>query len=307
MKAAIFSCKGLGDGLISLLLSNNLYLNGFSTDTFHDNLDQMQSFFSHLPIKKFPNEDKIDQILKFYDQIFISYDESSKFIMKLIKKGKGNFINKVFVLNPCPSKKIGKQPYHEDALFDPNINMVENILLFCKKILKLKKISKKIDIKIDKNLTYKKFVKRVIIHPASAKKSKNYPIDKYIKLSQILKNKGYEPVFVIKENEREKFKIIEEKKLILKSFDNLKDLTNFIYESSFMIGNDSGIGHLSSLLGLSTISIFRNHRSAKLWRPGWSQNKAIFPSRFIPNISIYRLRDKHWKKFISFRKILKYF
>ena len=110
MKAAIFSCKGLGDGLISLLLSSNLYLNGFETDTFHDNLDQMQTFFSHLSIKKIPNEDELDQILKYYDQLFVSYDESSKFIMKLIKKGKENFIDKVFVLNPCPSKKIGSQP-----------------------------------------------------------------------------------------------------------------------------------------------------------------------------------------------------
>ncbi|HEU63823.1 MAG: hypothetical protein KR126chlam4_00003 [Candidatus Anoxychlamydiales bacterium] len=307
MKAAIFSCKGLGDGLISLLLSNNLYLNGYRVDTFHGSLDQMQSFFSHLPIKKYPNEDKIDQILKFYDQIFVSYNESSSFIMKLIKEGKKIFIDKVFVLNPCPSKKIGGQPYHRDALFDPSINMVDNILLFCKKILKLKKTSKKIDLKIDKNLTFKKFEKRVILHPASAKKSKNWPINKYIKLAQVLKLKGYDPVFVIKENEREEFKIIEEKKIILKSFDNLKNLTNFIYESSFMIGNDSGIGHLSSLLGLRTISIFRNHRSANLWRPGWSQNEAIFPARFIPNISVYRLRDKHWKRFISFRKILKHF
>ncbi|KKL93291.1 hypothetical protein LCGC14_1876180, partial [marine sediment metagenome] len=193
MKAAIFSCKGLGDGLISLLLSNNLYLNGYRVDTFHGSLDQMQSFFSHLPIKKYPNEDKIDQILKFYDQIFVSYNESSSFIMKLIKEGKKIFIDKVFVLNPCPSKKIGGQPYHRDALFDPSINMVDNILLFCKKILKLKKTSKKIDLKIDKNLTFKKFEKRVILHPASAKKSKNWPINKYIKLAQVLKLKGYDP------------------------------------------------------------------------------------------------------------------
>ena len=95
MKAAIFSCKGLGDGLISLLLSSNLYLNGFETDTFHGSLDQMQNLFYELPIKKIPNEDKIDQILKFYDQIFVSYDESSKFIMKLIKDGKDNFVDKV--------------------------------------------------------------------------------------------------------------------------------------------------------------------------------------------------------------------
>ena len=91
----------------------------------------------------------------------------------------------MFVLNPCPSKKLGGQPYHEDALFDPNLNMVDNILKFCKNILKLKKTSKNIDLKLDRNLIFKNFEKRVILHPTSAKKIKNWPIDKYIKLAQI--------------------------------------------------------------------------------------------------------------------------
>ncbi len=304
MKVANFSSEGLGDGLIALMLSYNLYLNGYEIDTFHNTLDQMQSYFPNLPIKKYPRLGDIDEILKNYNQIFISYNENSTFIQKLIKEGKKTKTSKVFVLNPCPSKKIGSQPFYKDAFFDPNLCMVENIENFSKNILNLKKTSKKIDLSIPKNLRLKKCQRRVIIHPSSAKKSKNYSIDKYLLLAKVLKDKNFEPIFVIAEKERDEYQMIEDLGFNLKAFDNLKDLTAFVYESSFMIGNDSGIGHLASLLSLPTITIFRNHRSAKLWRPGWSQNKVIFPNRFIPNLSIYRLRDKHWQEFIPFRKIL---
>ena len=36
MRAAVFSSKGIGDGLISLILSHNLHLNGYNVVTFHD-------------------------------------------------------------------------------------------------------------------------------------------------------------------------------------------------------------------------------------------------------------------------------
>ncbi|EKD28064.1 MAG: hypothetical protein ACD_79C00443G0001, partial [uncultured bacterium] len=83
MKAAIFSCKGLGDGLISAALANNLSLNNYEVDLFHNTLIDIQSFFKNFKIKKYPGVEEINFILKFYDQIFVSYDESNNFIMDL--------------------------------------------------------------------------------------------------------------------------------------------------------------------------------------------------------------------------------
>jgi len=307
MKAAVFSCKGLGDGLISLALANNLHLNDYRVDTFHINLDEIQSIFPHLKINKYPNIEEIDNILSTYDQIFISYDESNHFIMKLIEDGKKFFPKKIYVLNPCPSRRVGDQPYFGDALFDPNICMVNNIEHFCKRILKLEKTSMAIKISMPTEYSPKKYTKRIVIHPSSAKESKNLPIKKYIKLAKDLKSKGYDPVFVISSKEKKDFEIVSTYDLNLCAFDNLKDLASFVYESFYMLGNDSGIGHLASLFNLPTISIFRNYRSAKLWRPGWSRGSIVYPNRYIPNLFFYRLRDKHWKSLIPCRKIIKTF
>jgi len=306
MKAAIFSCPGLGDGLISLALAYNLYLNEYIVDVYHGNLSQMQSFFSFVTIKNIHSV-HIPDIISSYDKIFISYDDTDAFVIKLIKEGKEHFKKKVFVLNPCPSKKIGSQPYYKDALFNPNFCMVDNIDFFCKKILKLKKTSKKFDLLISKDFIFRKHTKRVIIHPSSAKKSKNLTLDKYIKLAKSLKKIDYLPVFVVSEKEKKDFLKIEQEGFLLRSFDNLKDLFYYVYESNYMIGNDSGIGHLASLISLPTISIFRNYRSAKLWRPGWGKNITLYPNRFVLNLFFYRLRDKHWTAFIPVEKILKAF
>jgi hypothetical protein len=332
MKSAVFCCQGLGDGLVSLVISQNLYLNGICVDTFHPkSLSELQAWFPKLPIKPFPSEDEIPALLAEYDRIFVSYDESSSFIMELILQGKAfeqtqlqrqlqthgheqekkNFKKKIFVLNPCPSRKIGHQPYFSDAKFSPNSSVVENFSSFCEKILLLPKITKENGIVPPKDeqipMQFQKEKKRIILHPASAKESKNWPIEKYLKLAKKLQKKGFSPCFVVHEKERKKYLFVEEHKIPLISFSSLEDLAHFVYESGAFIGNDSGIGHLASCLNLPTISIFRNHRSAKLWHPGWGKNQSVFPPAWILNIGGFRFRDKYWKKCISVKKVFKEF
>ena len=48
MKIAIFPCIGLGDGLIALVLANNLVKAGHTVEVFHPLLPQMQSLFPHI-------------------------------------------------------------------------------------------------------------------------------------------------------------------------------------------------------------------------------------------------------------------
>lgn len=302
-KAAVFSCKGLGDGLISLTLANNLFINGFKVDTYHPKkLYQLQNWFLDLKILPFPKDDKIDELINSYDIIFVSYDTSS-FISKLIEKGKQK--NNLIVLNPSPSKKIGSQPYYKDAYFDPTINMPENIERFCKAVLHLDKYVNVNNIRPLQHLIYNKNKDRVIIHPTSAKEGKNWPKIKYVKLAEYFKRINKNPVFVMSTEEKKGWIDIENRGYEVKAFDDLSDLASYIYESYAMIGNDSGIGHLASSLKIPTVTIFRNYRSSCLWRPGFYKNISIYPSRYIPNISSFRLRDKYWKKFISVKKVVK--
>ncbi len=304
-KAAVFSCKGLGDGLLCLQLSHNLSKNGYQVDTYHPLvLHQLQEWFPHLPILPIGDKLQVQEILSAYERIFINYDDSSKFIMKLIQEGKKQYPNKVLVINPSVSKKKN-QPFYEDAKFSPEICMVKNIKSLCKAVLHLDDVTKSNGIQPPKNFQFCKYARRIIIHPLSAKAGKNWPKEKYLQLADWLKKQGNHPVFVMTPKEKEAFEKDLSDDYEVKSFSNLHDLAGYVYESKSMVGNDSGIGHLASALGLPTVTLFRSCRYANVWIPGWSRAEAVYPSPFYPNISGWRFRDKNWGKLISVKRVLR--
>jgi hypothetical protein len=305
MKAAIFSSKGIGDGLVSLILSHNLHLNGYEVLTFHNgNLKDFQSWFPHLKIEKYPKIEKIEKILKDFSKIFISHDSSNDFVQKLIHLGKKKYKEKVLVMNPSWSKNFKRVLFYEDCFFKNDISMVENIFLFCRDVLNLKKAARVNGMKCPYDLVHRKVLKRVIIHPTAATKGRSWGKKKFLKLARKLKKRGFEVIFVISPEEVFLWK---EKTFEVRAYPSLDDLSKLIYESGYMIGNDSGIGHLASCLCIPTVSIARSERLIKLWRPGFFKNISVAPFSFIPNISGFRLRDKKWKKFVSVRRVLKSF
>jgi ADP-heptose:LPS heptosyltransferase len=125
----------------------------------------------------------------------------------------------------------------------------------------------------------------------------------FLALSESLKKDGYEPVFIFTEQERKEYHIDFE----TPQFSSLGDLAAYVAESGYMIGNDSGIGHLASCLGLPTLTLCRSQLTADFWRPAWSPGRVLTPSPYIPNLKGLRWRDRHWKKWISVRRAAKAF
>ncbi len=319
-KIAVFSCPGLGDGLISLHLAWLLQLNGYMVELFHNGDFQQLQEWTAIPIRKYPPVCNIEKLFREYDQIFVSQDLNSNYVQTLIKEGKQKDSQKILVLNPAPSKKYYQQKYYADCCFRPDITMVQNLNLFAQNILKLKKISassplmvpQKLQVKIDSQIDEKR---KIIIHPTASRPGKNWPCQKFLQLADFLEK--YFPIkhsftkhsftkqnckvfFVISEKEKQEF---FDPKNRIKTFSNLHDLAGFLLDAALFIGGDSGVGHLASALNVSTCSIFRSYRQASLWRPGWGKNKIIAPSSLIPNIRGFRLRDKKWKSFISLRQV----
>ena len=85
------------------------------------------------------------------------------------------------------------------------------------------------------------------------------------------------------------------------AFPSLDFLARYVYESGYLIGNDSGLGHLASALGIPTLIFCRRKTWANMWAPSFHRGVVVTPSSWIPNIRGFRLRDRHWKKFISVR------
>lgn len=301
-KAAIFCHNGLGDGMVTLVLPNNLHLNGWKVQVYQNTIGSMQNWFPHLPVSAYPPVEELSTILNSYDWFFVVQNDTDPFVLKLIEEGKRRFPEKLKVLYLYPSRHIVNEPYYADCLTDPGLPVAENMRLLCERVLHLPKLTKSNGLIPPEGLVHQKFPKRVIIHPTSGRPTRNWPKEKFVKLALHLEAQGYEPVFVPGEQNLPEWQDVP-----TRTFPTLDALARFIYESGYLVGNDSGLAHLASSLHIPTLIVCRRKTFAKLWAPSFYKGVVVTPYSWIPNIRGLRLRDRHWKKFISVERVKKAF
>lgn len=292
MKVAIFSCLGLGDGLIASVLANNLVIHGAKVTLFHPFLKSLQTWFPHIQMEPFPPN------LEEFDRFFLIF-ERSPWMGDVLSQLLERFRSQTTVLNPIATPNRD-YPFWEEGRFDGRVTFVENLYRFCRDILKLESPTKENGIVIPTDVTPRKYLKRVVIHPTSSRAGKNWTKEKFLKVADGLSQEGMEPVFIVSPQEKADWPMAP-------LFKDLNETARFVCESGYMLGNDSGISHLASNFGLPTLTLCRNQRTADFWHPIWSPNKALLPSKWLPNIKWLRWRDLYWQKGISTQRVLRQF
>lgn len=288
MKIAIFPCIGLGDGLIALVLANNLVKAGHTVEVFHPLLPQMQPLFPGVSLAPRPTDLKTlmhDKWIFFYEKL----DWMQQALQVTPEKN--------VILNPIATPNRD-YPYYEEGEFDGTVPFVENLVQYAEKKWGIEEASQDNGITLPADVQRGKYPKRVILHPTSSRAGKNWSKHKFLALVKKLRSEDYEPVFILSEKERKDWPEAE-----APSFPDLCAVAHFVAESGYMIGNDSGIGHLASCLGVPTLTICRNRMSADFWRPAWANGEIIVPPKWIPNLKGLRWRDKKWQNFVPVRKV----
>ncbi len=300
-RCAVFCCRGLGDGIISLILSNNLSKVGYEVVTFHLFLKSLSDWFPGLELRDFPTLEILEQELANYDRIFVFFESGR--LADIIQMCQAKFPDKLTVLNPIATNKWD-YPYWEQSRFNGRISLADNLQQYCQTMLSIPSATKENGVVVPASFQMKKYPKRVVIHALSSREGKNWSIEKFIALADRLKQEGYDPYFIVSEDERKAFPI---QGSMVPGLHSLTELAGFVAESGFMIGNDSGIGHLASSLGIPTVTICRRKNIAAFWRPGWAKGAVVLPPRYLINFRGLRCRDKYWKRFVSVSKVMKAF
>lgn len=284
---AIISALGLGDGLLSMIIAHNLKQQGYSVTLFHDYLTQLREWFPQHTIVSYPaaitgngiNVQKLEELFQPFDLI-ISTDGAPSFAYRKMLGDK----YKIF--------------YEQD--FDRQKTIAANFVAICRDFFQLENTSRTNGLVVPPTVEPRQFGQRVIIHPTSTCDTKNWLPEKFIRLAQKLQRQGFEPVFIVSPVERQEWLWVESHGFAVPYFANLDRLARFVAESGYMIGNDSGIGHLASNLGIPTLSLFARRSMANLWRPNWSIGRVVTPIFQLPGA---RLRVRYWKKFLTVRRV----
>lgn len=273
MKIAIVAARGLGDGLLSLILSHNLQLAGHDVTTFNPHLPQLQEWFKDKTLLPYPPSSDFEKTFCSFDRV-LAADYS-------ILSGPTSL-----------SVEVLKQ-----SAFDKRKTHVENNVLICKEKLKLPFYGPENGIGAPAGLVKHKFPQRVVLHTMSSSVDRTWPKEKFLKLCTRLYTLGFQPVIAVSPQERPLWQDIEAHPFILlPAFQNIAETASYIYESGFLIGNDSGLGHLASNLGIGTLSLFTKKRHSLLWRPGWKEGIVLTAFPLIPGS---RLKQLTWKKLLT--------
>ena len=283
-KPLAFICSPrLGDTLISLVTVNNLVRNGFQVDVYGDYAYALQAWFPWAHIQAKITVENADQLKK-YSQVLHMYDSA---LSDELKKWHANSI----VLSDSPW-------YHLPQ------TMVDIQTQLCVQELNLVDVVRVNNLSPLAGLMKAKNKQRVIINPTSFLVRKNWPKNKFIKLAAILMQRGFEVCFVVAPDEYSAWQEIVQRGFSLLKFATLSDVAAYFYEAAFFIGNDSGLGHLASNLGVPTLSIILRKGVARQWHPSWAPNVVVLSPVWL---NPRPLKEKLWKYFTSVNRVLKGF
>jgi heptosyltransferase III len=273
----------LGDSLIGLVTVNNFLRNGYKITVFGDYIYAMKEWFPQFTIFPLVSLER-QEILKEFDLLLHMYEsELSK---------------QVSQWHPA-SLTLSHSGYYK-----ADMTMVDIQATLCEYEFKLENIQRFNDIKPLASLNHRSHANRIIIHPTSSLVRKNWPAKKFLMLAKQLQKDHFDSSFIVSPKERPEWLWLEQEGIHLPDFNSLSAVAEFVYESGYFIGNDSGIGHLASNLGIPTLSIILRKGVAKQWRPSWAIGKVVLsPSWLNPR----PIKEKLWKIFTRVNTVRKAF
>jgi heptosyltransferase-3 len=272
-KVVVLPCRGIGDAVLMMIASERLRQEGFDVTTVHPKLPELQPWF--------PGHQLASEVFFSEDAWIVVENDNSERIQLL----KDNYRKNLTIFYPTYVYRKHGALTKNDRIFDAQKSMAENIALATASLLHLPSPSKHNGITPPEGLHYRKHRHRVVIHHTSSSTEKNWLKEKYDEVAQGLEKRGFEPVFS-------------------PEFSNLSELAAFVYESGFVIGNDSLLGHLASNLHIPTLIIADKTERMQLWRPGWLQGQVITLANWLPR---WKFFERHWQHFITPTRVLKAF
>lgn len=290
MKLAVVCAPGIGDALIFQTASHAAHSQGWEATTFSNHLASFGRWLSRADkCAPQPPIEEIESCLAPFDAIFLQHDNSQKaFIIKRLKIPVYTFYG------AHSTSKHGLFNKERDYLANRNKPMLENVRLALWQLFKIKGEGN--GFAPPPGLIHRRFKQRIAIHPTSSSEEKIWPKKKFLKVADRLKNEGYDPVFTLAPHEQPEWNS--------PLFQTLEDLASFIYESGAFLGNDSGPGHLASLLKIPHLIIAGNGRQMPLWRTGWDPGVVVTPPNWL---MWFKYMRPIWKFLISEENVIKKF
>jgi heptosyltransferase-3 len=117
---------------------------------------------------------------------------------------------------------------------------------------------------------------KIIIHPGSGSIRKRWPLARFLELADILEKKGLQPQFICGPAEQDLATELAKQNRPIHALNELTELADLLESAGGYIGNDSGVSHLASFLGLPGVVIFGPTDPLR-WKPAGPRVEIVRP------------------------------
>lgn len=320
-RIALVAFTSLGDGLVYLMMAENLRRNGYNVTYYGNIAYQLRAWLPQLTIRPHPEPNKLDDELAPYDLAILS--PSLPLRNSLDEQGIIELRNKwlLICLKTPPSWRHDQservQKTCPPEVFEELRNLldcggsirfrkfthesvVEITLEYMRQRMHLAQVDKHVPLTPPAGLQHRRHPKRIIVSPDSAgPEKKNWTPRSFFALCHQLQSLGYDPKIIVAPVNHEHWKHMPGNVFETPVFHDIAELSAYLYESGALIANDSGNGHLASFLGIPVVTIFRKRNPHFHWRPGWAPGVVVCPKITLPG-----LKGAIWKPFVGTRDVI---
>lgn len=243
-QVGLFAARGLGDGLISLTLAESLALAGHQVTIHNDPLLELTPLLPGWRLAPWPHPDRLAGRIREFDAV-LAMD-----------------FTPIAAEYPAEENVVVLQ----ERELDRRRTMVANFRAACVTRLGLPPPPPRPSLRIPAAWRSRVRAERVAMHPQSSEPFRDWPRRRFRSLLGSLSRAGYSPCILVAPRQR---KAWMGEQAEVPACPTLMDAARLVYESGYLVGVDSGLGHLASALGIPCLSILPKLGQARLWRPGW--------------------------------------
>ncbi len=275
----------LGDALFSMIIPENLRRNGFKATVFNNYLYALRSWFPQADIQPWPDPATSRETLKSFDLLLYVYRYNDKRIQARQWHPQIMFLD-------------------DYSMYHKQISMADIQISICKELFGLSHVERSNGMLRNTDDRFRFYPQRVAIHPTASSLNKHWLPKKFVSLANQLQQQGYEPVFIVSPKEAQQATWIRDSGLTMIEPSSINVIAQYLHESGWFIGNDSGIGHLASSLGIPTVSLMSRKSVMLRWRPSLAPGKVLLPS--MP-LLLKSWKKNYWKYFVSVERVFNTF
>jgi hypothetical protein len=262
----------LGDSLISMVIVANLMRHGYQVKVVSDQIHALRRWFPEVDVVPAAHEKWVSDALGDCDVILHAYHADK---LPLMRDGDPRSL----VMDDWPVYRQLK-------------NMVDIQVDICRTYFGIADVVRSNGMKVPIRQWMYRESDLVLIHPVASHLHKSWRPQRFMTVALQLQQRGFVPEFLVPAEALEAWRWVQSYGMRLRAYPTLHDVAERVAMSAWVIGNDSGIGHLASSLGIPAVSLAMRRSIATRWQPGWAPSAVVIPLQWMPG---RYLKEKTWK------------